>query len=40
MPLVNALYQTMFNQKPVKEVLTSLMLAEQNTDVEFSLEKQ
>lgn len=40
MPLVNALYQTMFNQKPVKEVLSSLMLAEQNTDVEFSLEKQ
>jgi len=40
MPLVNALYETMFNQRPVKEVLSSLMLAEQNTDVEFSLEKQ
>lgn len=36
MPLVNALYETMFNQKPVNEVLSSLMLAEQNTDVEFT----
>ena len=37
MPLVNALYETMFNDKPVKEVLISLMLAEQNTDVEFTV---
>ena len=37
MPLVNALYETMFNDKPVKEVLSSLMLAEQNTDVEFTV---
>lgn len=35
MPLVNALYETMFNHKPVDEVLNSLMQAEQNTDVEF-----
>lgn len=40
MPLVNALYETMFNQRPVKEVLSSLMLAEQNTDVEFSVRKK
>jgi len=39
MPLVNALYETIFNQRPVKEVLSSLMLAEQNTDVEFSVAK-
>ncbi|MDX2464022.1 MAG: NAD(P)H-dependent glycerol-3-phosphate dehydrogenase [Porticoccus sp.] len=37
MPLVNALYETMFNDKPVKQVLSSLMLAEQNTDVEFTV---
>jgi glycerol-3-phosphate dehydrogenase (NAD(P)+) len=36
MPLVSALYETMFNKKPVSEVLSSLMLAEQSTDVEFT----
>ena len=35
MPLVNALYETMFNGRPVEEVLKTMMLAEQNTDVEF-----
>lgn len=39
MPLVNALFETIFNQKPVNEVLSSLMLAEQNTDVEFIVAK-
>jgi len=38
MPLVSALYETMFNQRPVSDVLSSLMLAEQSTDVEFSAE--
>ncbi|TNE77253.1 MAG: NAD(P)H-dependent glycerol-3-phosphate dehydrogenase [Gammaproteobacteria bacterium] len=38
MPLVSALYETMFNHRPVSEVLSSLMLAEQSTDVEFSAE--
>lgn len=38
MPLVSALYETMFNRRPVSEVLTSLMLAEQSTDVEFIAE--
>lgn len=38
MPLVSALYETMFNQRPVSEVLSSLMLAEQSTDVEFFAE--
>ncbi|MEH6617167.1 MAG: NAD(P)H-dependent glycerol-3-phosphate dehydrogenase, partial [Porticoccus sp.] len=37
MPLVSALYETMFNNKPVHEVLSSLMLAEQSTDVEFTV---
>lgn len=39
MPLVNALYETMFNQRPVNEVLSALMLAEQNADVEFTVIK-
>lgn len=37
MPLANALYQTMFNHRPVNEVLSSLMLAEQSDDVEFTI---
>ncbi|KKL96950.1 hypothetical protein LCGC14_1839400, partial [marine sediment metagenome] len=37
MPLVCALYETMFNNRPVHEVLSSLMLAEQSTDVEFTV---
>ena len=39
MPLVCALYETMFNQRPVNEVLSTLMLAEQNSDVEFTVTK-
>ncbi|MFT7267703.1 MAG: glycerol-3-phosphate dehydrogenase (NAD(P)+), partial [Porticoccus sp.] len=35
MPLVNALYETMFNGRPVEDVLRTMMLAEQNIDVEF-----
>ena len=35
MPLANALYDTMFEGKPIKSVLRDLMLAEQTTDVEF-----
>ncbi|MBL4567813.1 MAG: NAD(P)H-dependent glycerol-3-phosphate dehydrogenase [Porticoccus sp.] len=38
MPLVSALYEIMFNNRPVKEVLSALMLAEQSTDVEFTSE--
>ena len=36
MPLVSALYETMFNGRPVEEVLETMMLSEQNTDVEFT----
>jgi len=39
MPLVNALYETMFNNRPVQEALSGLMLAEQSTDVEFTVGK-
>ena len=35
MPLASALYATLFEQRPIKESLSSMMLAEQNTDVEF-----
>ena len=35
MPLASALYATLFEQRPIKESLKSMMLAEQNTDVEF-----
>ncbi|MCB1668453.1 MAG: NAD(P)H-dependent glycerol-3-phosphate dehydrogenase [Porticoccaceae bacterium] len=35
MPLVNALYNTMFEGKSIKAVLHDLMLAEQTNDVEF-----
>ena len=35
MPLASALYATMFEQRPIIESLRSMMVAEQNTDVEF-----
>ena len=35
MPLASALYATLFEQRSIKESLNSMMLAEQNTDVEF-----
>ena len=35
MPLASALYATLFEQRPIKESLKAMMLAEQNTDVEF-----
>jgi glycerol-3-phosphate dehydrogenase (NAD(P)+) len=35
MPLASALYATLFEQRPIKDSLSSMMLAEQNTDVEF-----
>ena len=38
MPLTNALYDLMFEDKSVKEVLSGLMLAEQANDVEFIVE--
>ena len=35
MPLASALYATLFEQRSILESLQSMMLAEQNTDVEF-----
>ena len=35
MPLASALYATLFEQRPIKESLRAMMLAEQSTDVEF-----
>ncbi|MCW8885685.1 MAG: NAD(P)H-dependent glycerol-3-phosphate dehydrogenase [Motiliproteus sp.] len=35
MPLVNGLYEVVFNQRPVKEVIQKLMMSEQSNDVEF-----
>jgi glycerol-3-phosphate dehydrogenase (NAD(P)+) len=35
MPIASALYETMFNGQPVEDGLKSMMLADQNTDVEF-----
>ncbi len=39
MPLVCGLYDVLFEQKPLAEVMRNLMLGEQNTDVEFSIPK-
>jgi len=39
MPLVNALYEVIYNGKTVKEVVGVMMIAEQNRDVEFSISK-
>jgi glycerol-3-phosphate dehydrogenase (NAD(P)+) len=35
MPLASALYAIMFEQRPIIESLQAMMVAEQNTDVEF-----
>ena len=35
MPLASALYATLFEQRPIKESLRSMMLAEQSSDVDF-----
>jgi glycerol-3-phosphate dehydrogenase (NAD(P)+) len=37
MPLVNGMYDILHNGKSIAEVVDSLMLAEQSTDVEFAL---
>jgi len=37
MPLASALYATMFEQRSISESLQVMMLAEQNTDVEFTV---
>ena len=37
MPLVWGLYEVVFNHAPVAEVVKTLMLNEQSTDVEFVL---
>lgn len=37
MPLVNGLYDIIYNQKTTSDVVGSLMFAEQNLDVEFTL---
>ena len=38
MPLVNGLYDIIFNYKPIAEVVGGLMFAEQSRDVEFSVQ--
>ena len=35
MPIASALYETMFNGQSVEDGLKLMMLADQNTDVEF-----
>ena len=35
MPLASAVYANMFEQRPIQESLRTMMVAEQNTDVEF-----
>ena len=35
MPLASALYATLFKQRPIKESLREMMLADQKQDVEF-----
>ena len=35
MPLASALYATLFEQRPIADSLKTMMLSEQNTDVEF-----
>lgn len=39
MPLASALYATLFEQRPIMESLKTMMLAEQNTDVEFMVKQ-
>ena len=40
MPLANALYESMFNNQPIQQLMHSMMLAEQAHDVEFSALKE
>lgn len=40
MPLVSGMYEILFNNKTVLEVVDSLMLGEQSTDVEFAVKPQ
>jgi glycerol-3-phosphate dehydrogenase (NAD(P)+) len=35
MPLASALYATLFEERPIKESLSAMMLSEQNMDVDF-----
>jgi glycerol-3-phosphate dehydrogenase (NAD(P)+) len=35
MPLASALYATLFEQRPIRESLSEMMLSEQNMDVDF-----
>jgi len=37
MPLVNGMYDILYNNKTIAEVIETLMLGEQNSDVEFTL---
>ncbi len=37
MPLVNALYDVMYRNKPIKQAIAEMMLAEQSNDVEFTV---
>jgi glycerol-3-phosphate dehydrogenase (NAD(P)+) len=37
MPLVSGLYEVVFNAKPILDVVSDMMLGEQNSDVEFIL---
>ena len=39
MPLVSALYETLFNDQSIEQSLQSMMLAEQNTDVDFMVKQ-
>lgn len=40
MPLVNGLYQVIFNQLPIPEVVAGLMKSDQSSDVEFILPRE
>lgn len=40
MPLVQGLYQMIYNKVPLSMVIEKLMSGEQNTDVEFTLAKE
>ena len=39
MPLASALYETLFNDQSIEQSLQSMMLAEQNTDVDFMVKQ-
>ena len=40
MPLVNGMYDILHNGKSISDVVNNLMLAEQNSDVEFALKEE